>query len=221
MLYLDLAELPELLDGHALWSARHPALAWFRRADHFGDPDVPLDVAVRDRIAAETGVRPEGPVRVLTHLRYFGHCFNPVTFHYAHDAEGRLAGAIAAVTNTPWGERHEYVLPASEPGREIRGSAEKRFHVSPFMAMDQSYEWRLAPPGERLVVQIAGERGGERVFDATLALRRRELSAPALRRVLLRYPAATAVLLARIYGQALRLKLKGARVHPHPREASA
>ena len=85
MAYLDLQELDTVFTGNPLWSTRRPALAWFRRADYLGDPSVPLDQAVRDLVEQKTGVRPIGPVRVLSHLRYFGYSFNPVSFYYCFD----------------------------------------------------------------------------------------------------------------------------------------
>ena len=107
MVYLDLDELPELFRDSWLWSAERPALAWFRRADHLGPPDAPLAQCVRDRVAAITGRRPAGPVRLLTHLRYAGFAMNPVSFYYCFDAGGeRLEAVLAEVTNTPWRERH-------------------------------------------------------------------------------------------------------------------
>ena len=94
---------------------------------------------------------------------------------------------------------------------------DKRLHVSPLMGMDQTYDWRMTEPAERLSVHIESQdAGGERVFDATLSLRRQELTPHALRRALVRYPFLTARILARIYTHALRLKLRGARYYPHP-----
>jgi uncharacterized protein len=218
LLYVDLAELPALFDGRVLWSARRPALAWFRRRDHLGPPDVPLDDAVRALVHERTGVRPSGPVRLLTHLRYGGHCFNPVSFYYCFDDAGeRLQAVVAEVTNTPWGEQHAYVL-AGE-GRVQRAQVAKALHVSPFMGMDHRYDWRVTEPGRELIVHIDSLRAGRKVFDATLTLQRRELDARALRRVLWRYPAATLVGVARIYAQALRLRLKGAPWFSKPEEA--
>ena len=209
LMYLDLAELPGLFDGHRLWSARRPAPAWLRRTDFLGPHDVPLDVAVRDLVQERTGERPDGPVRMLAHLRYLGHSFNPVTFYYVFSGE-RVRWVVAEVTNTPWGERHAYVLdPAGE-------RTPKAFHVSPFMGMDHEYRWRVLDPGEKLVLHIDSLREGRRTFDATLTLKRRDFSGAALRRVLWRYPAATLAVTARIYGHALRLKLKGAPYFPHP-----
>ncbi len=225
MLYLDLTELPGALDVHPLWSARRRNLAYFRRADYLGDPRTPLAHAVRDLVEERGGARPTGPIRLLTNLRTFGHCFNPVSFYYCFARDGeRLEAVVAEVTNTPWGERHAYVLDVSEPaeaGESVRETFEKVLHVSPFLGMDHTYEWRLDVPGERLVARIENRRAGEKVFDATLSLRRRELNRAALTRVLLRYPAPTLRATARIYGQAARLKLKGVKYFPHPDRAAA
>jgi DUF1365 family protein len=228
MAYLDLDELPELFDGRLLWSARRPAVAWFRRADHLGDPDVPLREAVDELVFKRTGIALDGPIRLLTHLRYLGHCFNPVSFYYCFDAAGEGVRAVVAhVTNTPWGESHSYVLPvtrAADRGSAavMRGQFEKRLHVSPLMGMDHIYDWRLGEPSEQLSVHIESARAdGERVFDATLSLRRRELSARELRRMLARYPLLTLRLTARIYTHALRLRLRGAAYHSHPSKKDA
>jgi DUF1365 family protein len=164
-----------------------------------------------------TGSRPEGPVRLLTNLRSFGHCFNPVSFYYCFEPGGERAQAVLAeVTNTPWGERHAYALSHSNGGRVLSGRSEKLLHVSPFMDMDHEYEWRVSVPGERLSVHIESHRGGERAFDATLNLARHELTARSLASATARHPMNTLHVLARIYGQALRLKLHGVPVYSHP-----
>jgi DUF1365 family protein len=228
MVYLDLAELPQALDASPLWSARRPALAWFRRADHLGDPAVALEDSVRALVEERTGKRPEGPIGLLTHLRYFGHCFNPVSFYYCFKAGGEeLEAVIAHVTNTPWGESHAYVMPVSEPADHgtatvSSGSFEKLLHVSPLMGMEHRYELRVTDPGERLAVHIASaDRAGEPVFDATLALQRRELTGASMAGALARYPFLTMRIMARIYSHALRLRLRGARYFPHPRTRPA
>ena len=148
--WIDLAELDVVFRGRWLWSTRRPALGWLRRADYLGDPAVPLDVAVRDRVQAETGRRPDGPVRMLASLRTWGHCFNPVAFYYCYDATGeRIETVVAEITNTPWDERHAYVLPAARGVRErdrLRFRFGKAFHVSPFMSMDHEYDWTFTEP---------------------------------------------------------------------------
>ncbi len=176
---------------------------------------------VRERAAVEL----DGPIRLLTHLRCFGHCFNPVSFYYCYDAAGeRVRAVVAEVTNTPWHERHAYVLPVvTERPRAgvIRGELQKALHVSPLMGMQHAYDWRLTEPRERLSVHISSTPHGARepVFDATLSLRRREITARELSRVLLRDPIPTLRASAHIYAHALRLRLRGARWYAHPDSA--
>ena len=225
MLYLDLAELPGLFDRFWLWSARRRALARFRREDHFGDPAVPLDESVRDLVEQETGTRPQGPVRLLTHLRYFGFVFNPVSFYYCFDQDDKIVETIVAeVNNTPWGEQHCYVLPQSSNTGKAgmhRHAPEKVMHVSPFMEMDIAYDWRFNSPAEALTVHMENWRADNKIFDATLVLQRKEATAGALARVLITFPLMTMQVVAGIYWQALKLWLKGAPLHDHPAKSSA
>jgi len=212
--YLDLEELPRLLGGRLV--ARRPGVARFRRSDYLGDPRLPLDEAVRSLVAERTGHRPEGPIRVLTHLRVLGHCFNPVSFYYClSPGEERIQALVADVTNTPWGERHAYVVPGGS------GLFAKALHVSPFLAMDYTYACRAELPGRRLSVRIEswGEQGRE--FVASLALERVELTGRSLRRALVRYPLPSRRVLAQIYGHALALRLAGVPMLPHPGRAPA
>jgi uncharacterized protein len=237
--YLDLAELPGVLDPFPLYSARRRAPARFRRADYLGDPARPLDECVRDVVEASGAVRPTGPVRLLTGLRYLGHTFNPVSFYYCFDPTGRrVVDVVAEVENIPWGERHAYVLDRGDrEGKVLAQELEKTHHVSPLMGMDQTYSFTASEPGERLQIHIesrprAGAGGvlgdapsdasGGRLpktFDATLSLERRELTRPLMLGLLARYPAMSLQVVAKIYAQAARLKLKGASYHPHPEGA--
>jgi uncharacterized protein len=220
LMYLDLDELPGVLDRFPLFSARRAAPARFRREDFMGDPRRPLAECARDTVAAATGARPAGPVRLLAGLRYLGHSFNPVSFYYCFDRAGeRVEAVVADVQNIPWGERHPYVLARGEDeGPVLSDELDKALHVSPLMGMDQTYAFRAGEPGPRLAVHIESrpEAGGGKSFDATLSLRRRELSRALLARMLVRYPAMSLQVVAKIYAQSLRLKLKGARYFPHP-----
>ncbi len=220
MVWLDLSELDTVFRGRWFWSTRRATLCWMRRADYLGDPALSLDEAVRRRVEAALGRRPGGPIRVLTQLRSFGHCFNPVSFYYCYAPDGgRVECIVAEITNTPWRERHSYVLPV-EPGADPASphafAFEKAFHVSPFMPMQQDYLWQFSEPGDHLAVHMQNLQDGARQFDATLTLARREIGATSLAITLLRWPAATLGVLGAIYWQALRLWFKRVPFHVHP-----
>lgn len=220
MLWLDLSELDEVFTGRWLWSTRGPNLAWFRRADYCGDPALPLDEEVRQEVLRQTGQRPTGAIRLLTHPRYFGYGFNPISLYYCYGQNGSdLDAVVGEVTNTPWGERRLYVLPMTgNLGRRERPEFRfaKTLHVSPFLPMDMEYRWRLTLPGERLVVHMDDIRADETMLDATLSLLRREIAGASLARVLWRYPLMTAQVMFGIHWQALRLWMKGIPVFDHP-----
>ena len=219
--YLDLDELDRVFAGRWLWSARRPAVAWLRRGDHLGDPDVPMSTAVRDLVERESGKRPTGPIRLLTHLRYFGYCFNPVSFFYCFDDAGeRVETIVAEVSNTPWRERHCYVLTeALNEGADTRKRYRfaKDFHVSPFMDMAHDYDWRFGEPGNQLAIHMENWKTGARYFDATMSLRRRAMTGWTLASALARFPQMTGKVIAAIYWQALLLWLKRIPFHSHPR----
>lgn len=221
MVWLNTRKLDATLGHSAICAYRSPAIARFHRKDYLGPHDISVDEAVRQRVQQETGTRPAGPIFMLTHLRYFGHCFNPVTFYYCYDAEAHSVSTIVTeITNTPWAERHAYVLAKPASGK-LNFSFAKAFHVSPFNPMDQNYRWRFNQPRRRVAVHMQVYKQHELTFDATLACKRRPWSHAALLVILLRFPAHTLAILVAIYWQAFRLARKHAPFHPHPRSATA
>ena len=239
MVLLDLDDLPHVVDAQPLWSSRRPALVRFRREDYFDGTSRSLRGAVAGLVEARTGHRPSGPILMLTQLRRLGWLFNPLTVywcltppstrrHLTRDggpvAEPGGAGTVAAVvlevTNTPWGERHHYVV-------ETRGRQEglrfpKALHVSPFLDEDLTYTLGFSTPDDGLVVRLGVDRDDERVLDTELALRRRPLTPAAVLADLARHPMATARVSATIHTQALRLAGQGrAARRPSHRGAAA
>ena len=240
MLYLDLDELPALFSRKWYCSTRAFNLLRFKRADYFAPEQDDLKQAVIDRVAPYVDGR-IASVRALLHARYLNIIFNPVVFYYCFDADENLLGILAEITNTPWGERHDYVLPViasettpeSHPVYRRKGKEKhqfefaKAFHVSPFNPMNMDYRWVFSVPSEKLFVhmdnfmqasttKVDSEQRVVKHFDATLVLSKVSIEEN-LARTLIQYPLMTVKVVTGIYWQALKLKLKGVPFYDHPK----
>jgi uncharacterized protein len=215
--FVDLDELDLFFRLHPLWSVERPNAVSFRRRDYLPDRPGSLATAVRDLVDEHFGYRPTGPVAMLAHPRTWGWLFNPIALYYCFDPEGaHVEGLVAEVTNTPWHERHVYVV--GEPGRHRFA---KELHVSPFFGMDMDYELAYGEPGDRLSLSMRTTRGDERLFDAGLRLERHDADRASLGRLVWHPRLTTMGVSAGIYRQALSLWRTGAPVVSHPLRSSA
>lgn len=225
MVHLFLDELDQVFKERLFWSARRANLAFFKRSDYHGDKGQPLEKAVRETMARQLGKTPEGRISILTHLRYFGHCFNPVTFYYCWDKElEKPVAFMTEITNTPWDERHAQAFAwdgDENPGNPSMHAFRKEFHVSPFIGMDVDYEWSFNIPANDLRVQMLNREKGEVTFRAEMNLQKKPISTWNLAFALLRFPFLTVQVLAGIYWHALLLRFKGCQHHPHPNKDPA
>lgn len=214
---LDLNTVSEELNIPGLLSARHPALGWFRRKDYAGDPNQPLSEMIRDHVETETAWRPDGQIRLLTNLRYWGFAMNPISIFYCDDSNNQLRYMVLQVTNTPWREKTLYVVRAEPEKRNQYDRFAKRMHVSPFHPMDMTYSCRFRTPGATLFFHLENHRSSRCESDATLLLERVPLTLPRLIGLVVRQPSMTVKTGLGIYWQALQLYLKRTPVHAHPK----
>jgi uncharacterized protein len=239
MAWIDLDEVDRLFST-PLWCSRHWFSAVeFRRSDYYGDPATDLADSIRQLVLSRTGVRPTGPIRLLTHLRYFGFTFNPVSFYYCYADDGcTLEVIVAEVTNTPWREKHTYIIPCSKAVGPTQAAATdslseannssnsgqaaivfacpKEFHVSPFLEMAMDYHWRLTQPAQTLSVEIKNVDSLGCIFEARLELSKRSFGKRQLALALLRFPLVTVKVVLAIYWQALKIWWKKVPYVPHP-----
>ncbi|MXY52955.1 MAG: DUF1365 domain-containing protein [Gammaproteobacteria bacterium] len=193
-------------------------LRWLLAGDgHLLPPNV-----IRDHLR-RVGAEADGRLLALTAPRSLSGNFNPVNFYFGVAAGGRgtLTGVVLHVTNTPWGERHCYALNAASasagPGR-YRFEFDKAFHVSPFLPVAGRYTLRLAIRDGALGIVIT--LAGVEAVSARLVLRTRPLTVTRALAASMRRPVQSVVTLCRIYWQALRLRLLGAKFHVHPQRGS-
>ena len=217
-LYLDLGEADTLSGRLRLFSHNRWNLFSFHDRDHGPRDGSPLRPWIEGHLNAAGIDLDGGTVRLLCFPRVLGYVFNPLSIWFCHHADGSLRAVLYEVRNT-FGEKHGYLIPLAsghESGRAIVQDAAKRFYVSPFIAMEQHYDFRLAEPGEKLAISICqgDAQGGQLV--ARYSGRHRALSDRHLLLAFFAYPLMTFKIIGAIHWQALRLWLKGARLQPRP-----
>lgn len=244
MLYLDLDELPSLFEKKWYCSLSRLNFVRFKREDFLSPNEPCLKKAVLDTVSEKVSpglANSITSVRALMHLRYLNVVFNPVVFYYCFDAEEKLIAIVSEITNTPWEERHAYVLPIGEdgwdtanplPNYSLKGKEKhqfefkKTFHVSPFNPMNMDYRWVFSTPSEKLFVHMdnflqapnadSKDAMPSKHFDATLVMTRYDFDKN-LAKTLIQYPFMTVKVITGIYWQALKLKLKGVPFYDHPK----
>ncbi|MDN3649799.1 DUF1365 domain-containing protein [Reinekea marina] len=231
MLYLDLDEINSVFSISKLWSINRFNWQSFYRADFFKGKHSDLKQSVLTYISENSDIKAEQIARVcmLTNLRTLGFSMNPVTFYYAYDESGELLVIMPEITNTPWGERDQYLLSTNEnpihglepavetTARSFRYKLAKKFHVSPFNPMDMEYDWRFSTPTDTTnTIHLANYKEQKKVFDATMVLEPVEITAKNIRHTLIQFPLITVKVASGIYINALRLWLKKVPFYRHP-----
>ncbi|MDA8561650.1 DUF1365 domain-containing protein [Gammaproteobacteria bacterium] len=216
MTYLDLDEIGTIFKGIPFWSDNNKkSLAYFNRNDYLKPNDTPLKGLVRKIIFEKCKVNHSGPIRMLTHMRILGCCFNPVTFYYCfNNSDTKLEFVLAEITNTPWKERHQYLIDLRQKNNM---QFTKKFHISPFMDMDMQYDWKFTIPSESLVVDMKVYKD-ELYLNAKLSLKRFPITRNNMMSLLLKSSFINHKVILGIYWQAAKLYLKGIPFYSHPKD---
>jgi DUF1365 family protein len=209
MLWLNLDEISEVekIKG---FSASSWAPIRFKRSDYLGDPNVSLKQSVLLKASELAGTEVQGSVYLLSPLRTFGLYFSPVNFYYIQQPDGSFSHLVAEVSNTPWNNRHCYLVDLTD-----QQDSKKVFHVSPFNPMDMSYKWNISQPNQSLKLTLTCHKEVKH-FVASVNLSKIELNSKTLFNVLLSIPSMTIKTVVGIYWQALKLFLKGVPFYSHP-----
>ena len=163
MVYFDISKVEQILKKSWFWNVNKPSIVSFYREDYHGNQEQSLDDAVRSTIYQKTGRILKGPIRILTHLRYFGYCFNPVSFYYCFNKnDSQVELIMAEITNTPWNERHCYFI-TNKKNKNFKENLKKKFHVSPFWDMDHDYEWLFSQAEDNLNVHMINFKKGNKI----------------------------------------------------------
>jgi uncharacterized protein len=180
-----------------------------------------LEPWMRQRLA-DADIPADGEIWLQTMPRVFGYAFNPVSFWFCHDAQGKLRALLAEVRNT-FGERHSYLLSAeghAPIGDDTVLVCRKILHVSPFCKVEGEYTFRVREGGHHSSVAIDYSDGQGVLIRTLVGARMDPLTGARALRALLRQPLLTILVVVRIHWQALRLLLKKVPFHGrHPQPA--
>lgn len=222
MPFVDVDAVESITDRVPFWSKKRLAPARFVRSDFIGDDDISISEAIKIRISETTGKSFSGQIFLLANWRYFGLQNNPIACYFCVGGDSqKLDYIVAEVTNTPWGERHSYVLPVIDSTEPFHTEFAKELHVSPFHGMNQRYRWLSTTPSDSLAIKLTNIEEEERVFHAVLQLRRVPVSVKSGLALLFRFPLETAKVTLGIYWQALTLFLRRVPLYSHPKNNSA
>ena len=212
---LDLDEADKLGGRLSLFSRNRFNLFSFHDKDHGDGQSASLRDYV-DRVLAGQGIDCRGGrIALLCMPRILGYVFNPLSIYFCHRADGSLAALLYEVRNT-FGQMHSYLLPVQGNAPLVHQHCAKEFYVSPFLDMDMTYDFRVAPPGKRVSVVVAVDDKRGAVLVASLSGERRALSDRSLAAIFVSLPLMTLKVMAAIHWEALKIWWKGMRLYPRP-----
>lgn len=207
-LYADLDELPALNLKLPFFSYNRFNIFSFYDRD-FGDGSgEPLRAWVERQLEGAGIELAGGHIGLLCYPRLFGYAFNPLSVFFCYAADGALRAILYEVHNT-FKQKHTYLIPVSPAaGPMVRQRCEKEFYVSPFIPMAGSYEFRVRPAEQTVLIAITESDPQGPLLHALFAGERRALTTRRLIATLFTHPLMTLKVIAGIHWEALQLWLK-------------
>ncbi len=190
--------------GHAdcSYRNRHRRQSWLR--------------AYAGRLAANAGIDlTGGRVRLLCYRRLLGYALDPLSVYYCEDERRNphLRGAQHLRR-----EPHLRLPGADGRGDSSRQKRDKLFYVSPFIGMGMRYHFRMLPPAEAVKIRILETDADGPLLSATFVGRRHALTNRRILSAFFTLPLMTLKVIGGIHFQAVRLWLKGVKLHPRSRD---
>ncbi|MEL0629852.1 DUF1365 domain-containing protein [Psychromonas aquatilis] len=215
MLALDVAEVEKSQESQGVFgfSWYHPLR--FVQKDYIKSEPKLLSQRIKDKVISLGGHADIERTLMLVQVRCFGLYFSPVNFYFCYDNADNCTQMLAEVSNTPWNERHYYLVDLKEKNTDL--VTKKVFQVSPFMDINMNYIWHINAPEketDKLLVKIQNQQKNklsdeyEKVFEAGLVLRKKAFNKKNLFKSWVKIPVMTGKIVISIYWHALRLFLK-------------
>lgn len=211
MLFLDLDDINsgKVFTG-VLGTSWYKPIRFVEKDYLKGEPG-DLESRIRSKVNKLGGDFKQGRIGMLVQARCLGLYFSPANFYFCYqhiDGQEVCRYMLAEVSNTPWNQRHYYLVDLQK-----QSPTDKAFHVSPFMDLDMAYHWKIKPPElshKRLLIHIENHayEQNEVIFDASLALQKVNVTKQNLWKTWCTLPVMTWNIVTGIYHQALKLFCK-------------